>query len=54
MNVTSLYPNASQEDGIETPRKAYDYFYKTEIPISTPPLQGALILQENSFQFNGK
>ena len=38
MDVTSLYANVSLEDGIETLCRAYDYFYKTEIPIPTPLL----------------
>ena len=35
MNVTSLYTNKRQEEGIKTLCRAYDYFYKTEIPIYT-------------------
>ena len=54
MDVTTFYTKIPQEEGIETLCRAFDYFYKTEILISTPPLEGALVLQENSFQFKGK
>ena len=55
-DVTSLYTNIPREEGIETVCKAYDAFYKEETPISTEYLKRALklILQENSFEFNGK
>jgi len=54
MDVTRLY--ISQEEGIQTVSKAYASFYQNKIPFPTPPLERALrlILQENSFQFNGK
>jgi len=56
MDVRSLYPNVPQEEGIETVCKAYDAFYQEETPIPTEYLKRTLklILQENSFQFNGK
>ena len=56
MDVTSLYTNIPQEEGIEIVCKAYDAFYKEETPIPTEYLKRALklILQENSFEFNGK
>ena len=56
MDVTSLYTNIPREEGIETVCKAYDAFYKEETPIPTESLKRALklILQENSFEFNGK
>ena len=56
MDVTSLYTNIPQEEGIQTVCKAYVSFYQNKIPIPTPLLERALrlILQENSFQFNGK
>ena len=56
MDVTSLYTNIPQVEGIETVCKAYDSYYKGESPISTQYLKRALrlILQENSFQFTGK
>ena len=56
MDVTSLYTNIPQEEGIETVCKAYDAFYKEETPIATEYIKRALklILQENSFEFNGK
>ena len=56
MDVSSLYTNIPQEEGINTVCKAYEYFYKNDTPIPTYSLAGllTLILQENSFQFNGK
>ena len=56
MDVTSLYTNIPQEEGIETVCKAYDSYYEGESPIPTQYLKKALelILQENSFQFTGK
>jgi len=56
MDVTSLVTNIPQEEGIETVCKAYDTFYKDEAPIPTEYLKRALklILQEKSFEFNGK
>ena len=56
MDVTSLYTNIPQEEGIDTVCRAYEIFYRNEPPIPTQLLKQALrlILQENSFQFNGK
>ena len=49
MDVTSLYTNIPQEEGIQTVCRAYDAFHENK-----PPIPPRLILQENSFQFNGK
>ena len=56
MNVTSLYTNIPQEEGIHTVCRAYETFYINKPPIPTQLLEQALrlILQENSFQFYGK
>ena len=56
MDVTSLYTNIPQEEGIQTVCKAYASFYHNKSPIPTPLLEQALrlILQENSFEFNRK
>ncbi|XP_067017350.1 uncharacterized protein [Acropora muricata] len=56
MDGTSLYTNIPQEEGVETVCKTYDSFYKYSPPIPTQYLKRALklILQENSFEFNGK
>ena len=56
MDVTSLYTNKPQEEGIQTVCRAYDAFYENKPPIPTPLLKEALrlVLEENSFQFNGK
>ena len=57
MNVTSLYTNIPQNEGIDTVYKAYDNpFYKENHHIATHCLREMfrLILKENSFQFNGK
>ena len=56
MDVTSLYTNIPQEEGIETVCNAYESFYEGESPIPTQYLKRALelILQENSFRFTGK
>ena len=56
MDVTSLYTNIPQEEGITTVCNAYDIFYTNNPPIPTNFLKEMLrlILQENSFQFNGK
>ena len=53
MDVTSLYTNIPQEEGIETVCRAFDMFYNNEPPVSTRLINQALrlILQENSFQF---
>jgi len=56
MDVTSLYTNIPQEEGIATVCNAYERFHNNEPPIPTHFLTDMLrlILQENSFQFNGK
>ena len=56
MDVTSLYTNIPQEEGIDTVCRAYEIFYRNEPPIPTQLLKRAFrpILQENSFQFNWK
>ena len=56
MDVTSLYMNIPQEEGITTVCEAYEEFYKRKPPIPTRYLREmlSLILQENLFQFNGK
>ena len=56
MDVTSLYTNIPQEEGIQTVCNAYEKFYINKPPIPTRLLDKALrlILQENSFQFAGK
>ena len=56
MDVTSLCTNIPQEEGINTVCKAYEASYKNDTPIPTNSLRGLLrlILQENSFQFNGR
>ena len=53
IDVTSLYTNIPQEEGIETVCRAYDMFYNNEPPVPTRLINLALrlILQENSFQF---
>ena len=53
VDVTSLYTNIQQEEGIETVCRAYDMFYNNEPPVPTRLINQALrlILQENSFQF---
>ena len=57
MDVTSLY--IPREEGITTVTtvcEAYEEFYEENPPIPTRYLREmlSLILQENSFQFNGK
>ena len=57
MDVTSLYRNIPQEEGIQTVCNAYETFYMSEPPIPARPLDKVLtklILQGNSFQFAGK
>ena len=56
MDVTSLYTNIPQEEGTNTVCEAYEEFYRGNPPIPTRYLREmlGLILQENSFQFNGK
>ena len=56
MDVTSLYTNIPQEEGITIICEAYETFYRNEPPISSQCLVDMLrlILNENSFQFVGK
>ena len=56
MDVTSLYTNIPQDEGITTVCKAYEAFYYRNIPILTNSLKEMLqlILGENSFSFNGR
>jgi len=54
MDVTSLYMNIAQEEGITTVCKGYEEFYQKQLPIPSRYLREmlGLILQENLFQFN--
>ena len=54
MDVTSLYTNIPQEEGINIVRTAYETFYNETTPIPKRFLGKALrlISQEHSFQFN--
>ncbi|XP_068728713.1 uncharacterized protein [Montipora capricornis] len=56
MDVTSLYTNIPQEEGITTACNAYGNFHKNNPPIPTNYIKEMLrlTLKENSFQFNGK
>ena len=56
MDVTSLYTNIPQEEGITIVCKTYEKFHLSKPPIPTPYLRDMLrlILKENSFHFNGK
>ena len=56
MDVTSLYTNIPQEEGITTVCKAYEKFHNYNPPIPSHYLKKmlCLILKENSFQFIGK
>ena len=56
MDVSSLYRNIPQEEGTEIACKAYDSFHNHNPPIPTRCLREmrGLILNENSFQFNGE
>ena len=56
MDVTSLYTNIPQREGITTVCHAYGEFHQGNPPVPTGFLSEmlSLILQENSFQFNGK
>ena len=56
MDVTSLYTNIPQEEGIHKVCRAYETFYINKPPIPTQLLEQSLrlILEENSFQFYGK
>lgn len=56
LDVSSLYTNIPQEEGIDTACRAFENFYGDETPIPTLSLREILrlILQENSFEFNDK
>ena len=56
MDVTSLYTNIPQEEGITTVCTAYEKFHNYNPPIPSHYLKEmlCLILKENSFQFIGK
>ena len=56
MHVSSLYTNIPQEEGTEIVCKAYDSFHNYNPPIPTHFLREmlGLVLNENSFQFNGE
>ena len=56
LDVTSLYTNIPQEEGINTVCRAYENFYGDNTSIHTQSLREILILilQENSFEFNDK
>ena len=56
LDVTSLYTNILQEEGMDTVCKAYENFYGNNTPIPSLSLKEILrlILQENSFEFNGR
>ena len=56
MDVSSLYTNISQEEGIKIVCKAYETFHNNDPPIPTHYLREmlGLILTENSFEFNKK
>ena len=55
-DLTSLYTNIPQEEGIKTICKAYVTHYKDKPPIPTRSLERTLrlVLKENSFHFFGK
>ena len=56
MDVTSLYTNIRQEEGVETVCKTYESFYKASPATPTRYFERAfkLILQENSLEFTEK
>ena len=56
MDVTSLYTNIPQEEGIEIVCRTYETFYGNELSMPTHFHREMLrlILKENSFHFNGK
>ena len=56
MDVSSLHTKIPQEEGVETVCKTHNSCYRDSPPIPTQYLRRALklILQENSFEFNGK
>ena len=56
MDVTSLYENIPQDDGIQTVCNAYENFHNNNPPIPSHYLKQmpGLILEENSFKFKGE
>ena len=55
MDVTSLYTNIPQEEGITIVCNAYENFHAKNTPIATNYLREMLsLILKNSFQFNGK
>ena len=56
LDVSSLYTNIPQEEGIEIVCRYYEDHYEQKLPIPTNDLQELmrLILEENSFKFNEK
>ena len=56
MDVTSLYTNIPQDEGITIVCEAYDKYHNNSPPIPSHYLKQilGLILKENSFQFNGE
>ena len=54
IDVTSLYTNIPQEEGITIVCKAYENFHANNPPIATNFLREMLSLLLNSFQFNGE
>ena len=56
MDVTSLYTNIPQDEGITIVCEAYDKYHNNSPPIPSHYLKQilGLILRENSFQFNGE
>ena len=56
LDVSSLYTNIPQEEGITVICQYYEEHYQSKPPIPTSTLGELmrLILKENSFQFNGK
>ena len=56
MDVTSLYTNIPQEEGITIVCQAYEKYHNNNPPIPSHYLKQmlGLILKENSFQFNGE
>ena len=56
LDVATLYTNIPQQERINRVCKAYQSFYRETTPIPTQSLKRILklILQENSFEFNGK
>ena len=56
MDVTSLYTNIPQDDGIQTVRSDYENFHNNNSPIPSHYLKQmlGLVLKENSFEFKGE